>query len=108
MIYFLTVVLASIYLPVSRISRALLNSYVQHPQYAIGIMERAITHAENVYKIPNVKITGRICKTNLVTNTAFRGFGGPQGLLVAETMITHIAGYLKKPVNEVRVSFKDA
>ncbi|TPX43151.1 xanthine dehydrogenase [Synchytrium endobioticum] len=66
------------------------------------IMERAITHSDSVYNIPNLKVTGRICKTNLVTNTAFRGFGGPQGLLVAETMITHVANYLKRPVDEIR------
>ncbi|TPX33019.1 hypothetical protein SmJEL517_g04005 [Synchytrium microbalum] len=66
------------------------------------ILERAITHADNVYNVPNVKVTGRVCKTNLVTNTAFRGFGGPQGLLVSETMITHVADYLKKPVEEIR------
>uniref|UniRef100_A0A4X1TFA1 Xanthine dehydrogenase/oxidase n=1 Tax=Sus scrofa TaxID=9823 RepID=A0A4X1TFA1_PIG len=45
-----------------------------------GIMERALFHMDNSYKIPNIRGTGRLCKTNLPSNTAFRGFGGPRGL----------------------------
>ena len=69
----------------------------------IAVVERSLTHSDNAYKIPNVKLRGRLCRTNLPTNTAFRGFGGPQGMLVAETWITHVAEYLGKPVEEIRV-----
>ena len=62
-----------------------------------------MTHSDNCYKIPNIKLHGRVCKTNLPSNTAFRGFGGPQGLMIAEQWISHIAEYLKKPVEEIKV-----
>lgn len=51
-------------------------------------------HAVNTYYVPNVDITGYLCKTNLPTNTAFRGFGGPQGLFVCETWISQVANRL--------------
>lgn len=44
-----------------------------------GVLERALLHVDNAYKWPALHTTGRICRTNLPTNTAFRGFGGPQG-----------------------------
>lgn len=55
----------------------------------------------NAYKIPVVKLTGYMCRTNLPSNTAFRGFGGPQGMFCAETMIRHIADYLGRDYVEV-------
>ena len=55
------------------------------------VVDRAIMHSDNAYYLPNVRVRGRIAKTNLPTNTAFRGFGGPQGMLVAEHWIEHIA-----------------
>lgn len=55
-----------------------------------------MTHFENAYKIPVCRIRGLACKTNLPSNTAFRGFGGPQGMFLAETIASHIANYLKK------------
>lgn len=58
-------------------------------------------HFENSYKIPVVEVYGFTCKTNIPSNTAFRGFGGPQGMFVAETMIRHIAEYLNKDPIEV-------
>ncbi|CAK9809030.1 Xanthine dehydrogenase [Anthophora quadrimaculata] len=66
------------------------------------VMERALFHFENSYKIPVCEVYGFICKTNLPSNTAFRGFGGPQGMFVAETMIRHIAEYLN--IDAVKVS----
>ncbi|XP_058793018.1 xanthine dehydrogenase-like [Phymastichus coffea] len=57
---------------------------------------RAMTHVENAYKIPVIKVIGKLCKTNLPSNTAFRGFGGPQGMFAGETIIRHIAEYLHK------------
>jgi xanthine dehydrogenase molybdopterin-binding subunit B len=53
-------------------------------------------HFENAYLIPNVAVYGYVCKTNLVTNTAFRGFGAPQGMFIGETMMRQVAAYLKK------------
>lgn len=58
---------------------------------SLAILERAMLHAENAYYIPNVRITGRAYRTNLPSNTAFRGFGGPQGIAVIETVIDRIA-----------------
>lgn len=52
-----------------------------------AILERTLFHAANCYAIPNVKATGISCKTNLPPNTAFRGFGGPQGMFVIESAI---------------------
>lgn len=58
-------------------------------------------HFENSYKIPAADVYGFMCKTNIPSNTAFRGFGGPQGMFLAETMIRHIAEYLTKDPAEV-------
>jgi len=52
-----------------------------------AIMERTLFHCTNSYYIPNVKATCISCKTNLPPNTAFRGFGGPQGMFVIESAI---------------------
>ncbi len=45
------------------------------------VLEKALFNATNAYYVPNVKVTGYCCKTNLPSNTAFRGFGTPQGIL---------------------------
>lgn len=55
------------------------------------VTDRALFHADNAYFYPNVRLTSRPMKTNTVSNTAFRGFGGPQGVIVAERMIEEIA-----------------
>lgn len=55
-------------------------------------------HCENAYKYPCIRVFAYACKTNLHSHTAFRGFGGPQGMFVAETLIRHIADYLNKDV----------
>jgi xanthine dehydrogenase/oxidase len=60
-------------------------------------------HFENAYYIPNVRVRGYICKTNLPSNTAFRGFGGPQGMFFGENMIREIASYLNKDPIEVSI-----
>jgi xanthine dehydrogenase molybdopterin binding subunit len=67
-----------------------------------AILERAMLHAENSYFIPNARIVGRAYKTNLPSNTAFRGFGGPQGMAVIETAIDKIARFLKKDPSVIR------
>ena len=52
--------------------------------------------------MPNVRIVGKICKTNLASNTAYRGFGGPQGMLIAEQWMSHVASSLGLPAEQVR------
>ncbi|XP_014636522.1 PREDICTED: xanthine dehydrogenase/oxidase [Ceratotherium simum simum] len=67
-----------------------------------AIMERALFHMDNCYTIPNIRGTGRLCKTNLPSNTAFRGFGGPQGMLIAEQWMSEVAVTCGLPAEEVR------
>jgi xanthine dehydrogenase/oxidase len=66
------------------------------------VVDRAIMHSDNAYYLPSVRVRGRIAKTNLPTNTAFRGFGGPQGMIVAEHWIEHIARELNVRPEAVR------
>lgn len=66
------------------------------------VTDRALFHADNAYFYPNVRLTSRPQKTNTVSNTAFRGFGGPQGVVAAERMIEEIAYALGKDPLEVR------
>jgi len=61
---------------------------------SMAVMERTLLHAENAYFIPNVRFTGTVCRTNLPSNTAFRGFGGPQGAAAVENVIEEIAAFL--------------
>lgn len=66
------------------------------------VLMRAMVHVDNAYFCPHVEITGRIAKTHLASNTAFRGFGGPQGMLVGEEVIARIAAELNLPADRVR------
>ncbi|HEY2882457.1 MAG TPA: molybdopterin cofactor-binding domain-containing protein [Pirellulales bacterium] len=61
-----------------------------------SVMERTMLHAENSYYIPNVQIRGQVCFTNYPPNTAFRGFGGPQGIVAIENVIQEITQHLKQ------------
>lgn len=65
-------------------------------------MDRALMHSDNCYKIPHVRVTGRICRTNQASNTAFRGFGGPQGLMFAEMWTEQIARVVGKTPTQIR------
>jgi xanthine dehydrogenase large subunit len=67
-----------------------------------SINDRAMFHADNCYYFENVTIISHRCKTHTVSNTAFRGFGGPQGMLAPERMMDAIACYLGKDPLEVR------
>ena len=58
---------------------------------SLGVVDRAMFHADNAYFYPVVRVLSRRMRTNTVSNTAFRGFGGPQGMLFAERMMDHIA-----------------
>jgi len=72
------------------------------PDLSDAIVDRAMFHADNAYYLPTVQIDGLRCRTNTVSNTAFRGFGGPQGMLAMETVIDEIAFALGKDPLQVR------
>ncbi|XP_071734841.1 xanthine dehydrogenase 1-like isoform X3 [Rutidosis leptorrhynchoides] len=69
---------------------------------SLPILERALYHSDNVYEIPHVRVNGSVCFTNYPSNTAFRGFGVPQGMLVTENWIQRIAMEVKKSPEEIR------
>jgi len=66
------------------------------------VLERTLYHSTNIYYIPNARISGACCRTNLPPNTAFRGFGGPQGMFVIECALEKIAEALNKPKVEIQ------
>jgi xanthine dehydrogenase large subunit len=66
------------------------------------VLWRAIFHLDNAYLIPALKATGLICRTNKTSQTAFRGFGGPQGMLVIEDALDRVARSLGVPPETVR------
>ena len=67
-----------------------------------AVVDRALSHSDGCYLIPNIHVRGRLAKTNTVSNTAFRGFGGPQGMFIAETFMEEIADHLSMPVERLR------
>lgn len=66
------------------------------------VLERTLFHCTNSYFIPNVTATAYCCRTNLPPNTAFRGFGGPQGMFVIEAAIAHAAEELGVSASEIQ------
>ncbi len=66
------------------------------------INDRALFHLDNAYYIPAVHVSGRVAKTNVTSHTAFRGFGGPQGMIVIEEIVDRIARRLGLPPEVVR------
>ncbi|MDX6547724.1 MAG: xanthine dehydrogenase large subunit [Gaiellales bacterium] len=66
------------------------------------VLARALCHIDNAYWIPNVRVHGRIAKTNKTSQTAFRGFGGPQGMLVIEDILGRCAPLLGIEAMELR------
>lgn len=67
-----------------------------------AVLERTLFHCTNSYFIPNVKATAYSCRTNLPPNTAFRGFGGPQGMFVIESAINKAADELGIEASEIQ------
>ncbi|KAH8732672.1 Molybdopterin-binding domain of aldehyde dehydrogenase-domain-containing protein [Phaeosphaeriaceae sp. PMI808] len=67
-----------------------------------AVMDRCLTHFDNSYECPNVFIRGHVCRTNIHSNTAYRGFGAPQGMFFAETIMYKIAESLGIDVDELR------
>ena len=72
------------------------------PDLSAAINERALLHIDNAYYISDIEVTNNLCKTNIPTSTAFRGFGGNQGMMAIENIIDNISRYLKKDPIEVR------
>ncbi len=66
------------------------------------VMWRSMFHVDNAYKLPAVDVTGRVCRTHKTSQTAFRGFGGPQGMLVIEEILGLAAQALNLPADVVR------
>ncbi|MBI2517178.1 MAG: xanthine dehydrogenase small subunit [Opitutae bacterium] len=66
------------------------------------VLDRALFHLDNAYYIPAVHFTGRVAKTNTTSHTAFRGFGGPQGIMVIEEIMDRVARRLGLPPEVVR------
>ena len=67
-----------------------------------GVVDRAMFHSDNAYFMPTVKIASRRLKTNTVSNTAFRGFGGPQGILAIERIIDAVASATGRDPLDIR------
>ncbi|HYD65175.1 xanthine dehydrogenase molybdopterin binding subunit [Azospirillum sp.] len=67
-----------------------------------GVVDRAMFHADNAYFLPHATITGHRCRTNTVSNTAFRGFGGPQGMAAIEHVVDEVARHLGRDALDVR------
>jgi xanthine dehydrogenase large subunit len=70
--------------------------------YSGPVNDRAVLHIDNCYYLPNLSIISHRCKTNMQSATAFRGFGGPQGMFGIETVIEQIARKIGKDPLEVR------
>ena len=69
---------------------------------SMAILERAVWHIDNAYHYPHIKVRGLALRTNLPPNTAFRGFGGPQGIFSSEFVMERIAKVVKKDIFEIR------
>lgn len=67
-----------------------------------AVLGRALTHSDNAYYLPNAQLIGKICRTNRPPTTAFRGFGGPQGIATIENIMEEIASYLQIDALDVR------
>jgi xanthine dehydrogenase large subunit len=75
---------------------------------SIAVADRAMFHADNAYYLPTARITSYRCKTHTQSNTAFRGFGGPQGMVAMERVIDEIAHKLAMdPLDVRRINFYD-
>ena len=66
------------------------------------VLGRAMFHVDNCYHVPHVDVIGRVCRTHHVSHTAFRGFGGPQGMLAIEEIVDRVARSLDLPPHVVR------
>ena len=65
-------------------------------------METALLNIDSAYNIQHVRVKGHLCQTNLTSCTAFRGFGTPQAIVLAENWVNHVATYLDIQPETVR------
>ena len=72
------------------------------PDLSNSIVDRAMFHSDNAYNLQAARVTGHRCKTHTVSNTAFRGFGGPQGTMIAELIVDDIARHVEKDPLDIR------
>ena len=72
------------------------------PDLSYAINERALLHLDNAYYLSDLEVKNYLCKTNTSSSTAFRGFGGNQGMMAIENIIDNIARFLKKDPSVVR------
>ncbi|MGB0937896.1 MAG: xanthine dehydrogenase molybdopterin binding subunit [Colwellia sp.] len=72
------------------------------PDLSDAIVDRAMFHSDNAYFLDQATITGNRCKLNTVSHTAYRGFGGPQGMMTIEMVMDDIARHLGKDPLEIR------
>ncbi|WEK49070.1 MAG: xanthine dehydrogenase molybdopterin binding subunit [Candidatus Kaistia colombiensis] len=80
-----------------------LNARCGHSEdLSMGVVDRTMFHSDNSYFYPSCRVLTRRLRTNTVSNTAFRGFGGPQGMTFAERMMDHVAYTLGKDPLEIR------
>lgn len=87
-----------------RIYRTKLILYHYSNILLFQVAEKILLHLDNAYNIPNLRGRSAACKTNLPSNTAFRGFGVPQCMLVVESMIDDVALKLGRMPEEVSVT----
>jgi len=72
------------------------------PDLSGAINSRALLHIDNAYYLSDVSVENYLCKTNTASSTAFRGFGGNQGMMVIENIVDNISRYLKKDSAKIR------
>ncbi|MDX1266275.1 MAG: xanthine dehydrogenase molybdopterin binding subunit [Oceanisphaera sp.] len=72
------------------------------PDLSSSIVDRAMFHSDNAYYLGEATVIGHRCKTNTASNTAYRGFGGPQGMMTIEHVMDEIASKLGKDPLEIR------
>ena len=72
------------------------------PDLSGAINSRALLHIDNAYYLSDLLVENYLCKTNTSSSTAFRGFGGNQGMMIIENIIDNVARYLKKDSAEIR------
>ena len=72
------------------------------PDLSGAINSRALLHIDNAYYLSDILVENYLCKTNTSSSTAFRGFGGNQGMMIIENIVDNVARYLKKDTAEIR------
>ncbi len=72
------------------------------PDLSLAINERALLHIDNAYFLKDLEVKNYLCKTNTASSTAFRGFGGNQGMMAIENILDNISRFLKSDPAEIR------